>query len=54
LELGVGGGVRLALGYRWRRRPRRRKVHQTQSPRDSPGAVSRRSICGIRPRRNRP
>ena len=58
VELGVGGGVRIALGYRWRRHPSPRRSgggDKRNRPRlDAPGWCQTARLIGIRPRRNRP
>lgn len=58
VELGVGGGVRIAIGYRWRRHPRPRRS-RSQDKRNRPrldarGRCQDARLGGIRPRRNRP
>jgi len=49
IELGVGGGVRIAIGYRWRRHPRpRRSRGQDKRNRpglNAPGRCQKRSTC---------
>ena len=56
IELGVGGGLRVAAGYRWRRHPRRSRCRGKQARPEivSPGRVPTRALAAIRPRRNRP
>lgn len=57
LEVGAGGGLRIAAGYRWRRHSRPRHSGGARK-RSRPWTTSRggcqRLACGIRPARNQP
>jgi hypothetical protein len=57
VEAGVGGGVRIAVGYRWRRHPRPRRSrgrNKRNRPGGVPGRCENARLAGIRPRRSRP